>query len=309
MKHLITGGCGFLGSNLISHLIRRGNQIICLDNLSSGSFSNIKNWINNDRFIFLKKNVIEFIDLEVDYIWHLASPASPLNYMEDPVQTSKICFNGTLNMLELAKKYNAKMLFTSSSEVYGDPKITPQNENYNGNVNIKSRRSCYAEGKRIAESLCYDYQRKFNIDIKVARIFNCYGPGMLPSDKRVISSFIMNAINNKELKIFGNGEITRTFCYVEDLINGLLKLMESNLTCPVNLGSKKEITITNLARLIIKLTNKESEIIYLNEITDDPKCRKPEIEIAKKELNWSPKIELVDGINRTISYFKELSIV
>ena len=309
MKHLITGGCGFLGSNLISHLIRRGNEIICLDNLSSGSTSNIKKWINNDKFIFLEKNVIEFIDFEVDYIWHLASPASPLDYMQDPVQTSKICFNGTLNMLELAKKYNAKMLFTSSSEVYGDPKIVPQRENYNGNVKLNSRRSCYAEGKRIAETLCYDYQRKFNIDIKVARIFNCYGPGMLPNDKRVISSFIMNAINNKGLKIFGNGEIIRTFCYVEDLINGLLKLMESNLSGPVNLGSKKEINIKNLAKLIIKLTNKKTEIIYLNEISDDPKWRNPEIELAKKELNWSPKIELVDGINKTISYFKEVSIV
>jgi len=305
-RHLVTGGAGFLGSHLIDKLMNQGDQVICLDNFYTGTKSNVESWIRNPKFNLISHDVTEPIKLEVDNIWHLACPASPLHYQSNPIKTAKTSFIGTLNMLGLAKRTKAKILFTSTSEIYGDPEIHPQPESYKGSVNTIGIRSCYDEGKRVAETLCFDYKRMHSIDIKVMRIFNTYGPRMLPNDGRVVSNFIVQALEGEPLTIYGDGTQTRSFCYVDDLINGMMKLMESNKSGPINIGNDKEFTIIELAKKIRDKINPSLEIIFKPLPQDDPLQRKPVLDRALKELNWHPKIELDEGLNKTINYFKSL---
>ena len=303
---LITGVCGFIGSNLLKRLLQDENNIIIgIDNLSSGS---LKDFMKNDRFIFIKDDVINDIKIneKIDEIYHLACPASPIYYQIDHINTLKTNFLGTLNVLELAKKNNCKILLTSTSEVYGDPNISPQNEEYLGNVNSFGIRSCYDEGKRVAESLMYAYNKHHNIDIKIVRIFNTYGIYMDKNDGRVISNFINQAIRNEDITIYGDGSYTRSFQYIDDLINGLLLLMESDYKKPINIGNPEEYTILYLAELIIKLTNSKSKIIYLPSVEDDPKKRKPNIDKAIEILHWKPTINLLDGLEKTIQYYNKI---
>ena len=304
-KILVTGGAGFVGSHLCERLLEEGNEVMCLDNLFTGSKSNIRELFNNFCFSFMNRDVKEVIDIGVDEIYNLACPASPVHYQLNPINTSKICFLGALNVLELAKKYNAKLLQASTSEIYGDPKVHPQAEDYLGNVNPIGIRSCYDEGKRIAESLCFDYHREYNLDIKVVRIFNTYGENMNPKDGRVVSNFIMQALKGEDITVYGKGEQTRSFCYVSDLVDGMIKTMNKDkFTGPVNLGNPKEFTVLELAQKVIKLTNSKSKIVYKDLPKDDPKQRKPVIDLAKKELDWEPKVELEEGLKRSIKYFK-----
>ncbi len=307
MRNLITGGAGFLGSHLIDQIISSGEEVICLDNYYTGRRLNLSQHINNPLFELIRHDVTEPITLEVDKIWHLACPASPVHYQSNPIKTAKTSFMGTYNMLGLAKRTGAKFLMASTSEVYGDPEVHPQPESYKGSVNPFGIRSCYDEGKRIAETLCFDYRRMHNIDIKIVRIFNTYGPRMLPNDGRVVSNFIVQALNNNPITIYGDGSQTRSFCYVDDLINGIIKLMNSkNVHEPVNLGNPSEFTIKELAEKVKKLINPNLDFNYQPLPGDDPLQRKPVIEKAYRELSWEPLIDLDEGLKRTISYFKSI---
>ncbi len=308
MINLVTGGAGFIGSHLIKHLIESKETVICLDNFSTGSYKNIEKWRQNNNFKLIHHNVIEPIDLNVDKIWHLACPASPLHYQNDPIGTSKTSFLGSYNMLKLAKKNKAKILFSSSSEIYGDAKNNLQLESNCGTVKTTGIRSCYTEGKRIAETLFFDYYRMFKIDIKIARIFNSYGPNMLPNDGRVISNFIWQALNNKPMTIYGNGNQTRSFCYIDDLIDGLIKFMNSNEHGPMNFGNHlEEYTINDLAYIISEKINPLIKFKHFPIPEDDPQRRRPIIELAKNTIKWQPKINLRKGLEITINYFKELN--
>lgn len=303
-KILITGGAGFIGSNLCKRLLEEGNEIFCLDNLSTGSKDNIKDLFSAQNFTFIEHDIVDSIDLEVDEIYNLACPASPPHYQEDPIKTTKTSVIGALNMLELAKKYNAKFLQASTSEVYGNPEIHPQPESYWGNVNPIGIRSCYDEGKRCAETLIMDFHRQYKIDTKIVRIFNTYGPNMDKNDGRVVSNFINQALENKELTIYGDGNQTRSFCYIADLIDGLIKMMNSqNLVGPINLGNPDERNVLEFAQLVLKLTNSNSKITYKPLPSDDPIRRKPDISLAKEKLNWEPKINIEEGLSKTIEYF------
>ncbi len=305
MKNLVTGGAGFLGSHLIEKLISSGEEVICLDNYFTGSKNNIEMHFSNPLFKFVEHDVIQPICLEVNRIWHLACPASPVHYQLNPIKTTQTSFLGTYNMLNLAKENKARILIASTSEVYGDPEIHPQPEDYRGSVNTFGIRACYDEGKRVAETLSFDFNRMHNVDIRIARIFNTYGPNMLPNDGRVISNFIVQALNAKPITIYGDGMQTRSFCYVSDLIKGLSSLMESNYKKPLNIGNPEEFKIIELAEMIKERINSKSSIIKKNLPEDDPLQRKPNISLANRILNWEPKISLHDGLNKTISYFKE----
>ena len=308
MRNLITGGAGFIGSHLVKELILRGEEVICLDNYFTGRKKNIENWLNKSNFELIRHDVIEPLYLEVDRIWHLACPASPVHYQYNPIKTSKTNFLGTYNMLGLAKRVKARFLMASTSEIYGDPKVHPQPESYRGYVNTMGIRSCYDEGKRISETLCFDYKRIHGVEVRLARIFNTYGPKMVPNDGRVVSNFIVQALKGESLTVYGDGSQTRSFCYVDDLVNGLMKLMDSDYDGPINLGNPREFTINKLAELIRKEINPDLKIIYKPLPEDDPLQRKPLIETAKKELNWQPTIKLEEGLKKTISYFRDLKL-
>ena len=303
---LITGGAGFIGSHLCKRLLNEGNYIICLDNFFTGRRENIEQLLSNPNFELIEHDIIDPLDVNIDEIYNLACPASPPHYQFDPIKTMKTSVLGIINMLELAQKNNAKILQASTSEVYGDPKVHPQVENYWGNVNPIGIRSCYDEGKRCAETLIMDYHRTEGLDTKIVRIFNTYGPYMTPDDGRVVSNFILQALKNEDITIYGKGTQTRSFCYVDDLVDGLIKMMESDLTGPVNLGNPSERTILEFAELIIQITNSKSKIIYTQLPKDDPAKRQPDISIAKKYLNWEPKIDIYKGLDNTIEYFTHL---
>ncbi len=303
---LITGGAGFIGSHLSERLLKEGNDIICLDNFFTGSKDNIRHLIGNNKFELVRHDIINEYLAEVDEIYNLACPASPVHYQYNPIKTMKTSVMGIINMLGLAKRCKAKILQASTSEVYGDPKIHPQIESYWGNVNPIGIRSCYDEGKRCAETLMMDYHRQNNIDIRIARIFNTYGPRMALNDGRVVSNFIVQALKNEPITVYGNGSQTRAFCYVSDLIDALIKLMDSNYNKPVNLGNPDEHTILDFAKLIIELTNSKSEIIFKELPSDDPVQREPDINLAKEILNWEPKIQIKEGLLKTIEYFDKI---
>lgn len=306
-KILVTGGAGFIGSHLCKKLIEQGNDVICIDNYFTGTKENIAELFNNPYFEAIRHDICFPLYVEVDEIYNLACPASPIHYQHDPVQTTKTTVHGAINMLGLAKRVNARILQASTSEVYGDPVQHPQREDYWGNVNPIGPRSCYDEGKRCAETLFFDYQRQHDLDIKVIRIFNTYGPNMHPNDGRVVSNFIVQALTNQDITVYGNGEQTRSFCYVDDLINGMIKMMSSakGIYGPTNLGNPIEYKIIELAEMIIKLTNSKSKIINKDLPTDDPVRRKPDISRAKKDINWEPNIDVTDGLKKTIDYFKK----
>jgi UDP-glucuronate decarboxylase len=306
-KILVTGGAGFIGSHLCKKLIEQGNDVICIDNYFTGTKENIAELFNNPYFEAIRHDICFPLYVEVDEIYNLACPASPIHYQYDPVQTTKTTVHGAINMLGLAKRVNARILQASTSEVYGDPAEHPQKEDYWGNVNPIGPRSCYDEGKRCAETLFFDYQRQHDLDIKVIRIFNTYGPNMHPNDGRVVSNFIVQALTNQDITVYGNGEQTRSFCYVDDLIDGMIKMMSSakGIYGPTNLGNPIEYKIIELAEMIIKLTNSKSKIINKNLPTDDPVRRKPDISKAKKDINWEPNIDVTDGLKKTIDYFKK----
>jgi len=308
MNILITGGAGFLGSHLCDALIEKGHDILCVDNFFTGNKSNISHLLTNSNFTLIRHDVTFPLYVEVDQIYNLACPASPIHYQFDPVQTTKTSVHGAINMLGLAKRLKARILQASTSEVYGDPEIHPQSEEYWGRVNPIGIRSCYDEGKRCAETLFFDYWRQHKLEIKVMRIFNTYGPRMHPSDGRVVSNFIVQALNNKPITIYGDGSQTRSFCYVDDLITGMIKLMESHksITGPINMGNPSEFTMIELAELVIKLTSSRSKLKFKPLPEDDPKQRQPNISLAKSKLNWSPKVSLEEGLNKTITYFKNL---
>tara|TARA_Y100000589_G_scaffold282953_1_gene280712 strand:+ start:829 stop:1749 length:921 start_codon:yes stop_codon:yes gene_type:complete len=301
--NLVSGGAGLIGSYIIDSLLSKDNEVICIDNFYTGNKNNISKWLNDKRFQLIEQDIIKPIDLKVNRIWHFACPASPHKYKIDPIKTSQINFIGTYNMLELAKKNNARILFASSSEIYGNPKVHPQNESYYGYVNPISERSCYVEGKRISESLCLDYFRRYKTEIRIARIFNTYGPRMMPKDGRVISNFISQAINGEPLYIYGSGKQTRSFCYIEDLIIGLNKIMNSDYTLPINLGSQEELSIIDLANLIRKKINKRIKIIHTKESKEDPMNRRPDIKLARKVINWESKTKINEGLDITIKEF------
>ncbi len=305
---LVTGGAGFIGSHLCRRLVDEGNEVICLDNFFTGSKENIKELLNNGKFELIRHDIIEPILLEVDQIYNLACPASPVHYQYNPVKTIKTNILGTLNMLGLAKRVKARMLQASSSEVYGNPKEHPQKESYFGNVNPVGIRSCYDEGKRAAEALCMDYYRQNGVDVKIVRIFNTYGPNMNPRDGRVVSNFIVQALENRNITIYGDGSQTRCFQYVDDLVEGMVKMMQKdNFTGPVNLGNTDEISIKELAlRILDEIPESKSEIVYKELPQDDPRQRKPDISLAKKELNWEPKVNLDEGLRKTIAYFRSV---
>ena len=302
---LVTGGAGFLGSHLCEKLLDKGREVLCVDNFYTGRRANIAHLVANPMFEVLRHDICFPLYVEVDEIYNLACPASPVHYQFDPVQTAKTSVHGAINMLGLAKRVKAKILQASTSEVYGDPAIHPQDESYWGNVNPIGRRSCYDEGKRCAETLFFDYHRQYNLKIKVARIFNTYGPRMHPYDGRVISNFIIQALRNQKITIYGDGNQTRSFCYVDDLIDSLIRFMNSpdDFIGPVNLGSPGEISILELAKKIIELTGSKSEIVYEPLPDDDPHRRQPVIDLAKKRLGWEPETKLEDGLRKTIEYF------
>ena len=305
--NLVTGGAGFLGSHLIDRLMEKGEEVICLDNFFTGTKKNIIKWINNPNFELIRHDITKPITLEVNKIWHLACPASPIHYQFNPIKTAKTSFLGTYNMLGMAKRVGAKFLLASTSEIYGDPEIHPQPETYRGNVNPIGIRSCYDEGKRIAETITFDYKRSHDIEIKVARIFNTYGPRMLPNDGRVVSNLIIQGLSSESMSLYGDGLQTRSFCYVDDLIEGLIKLMDSQESGPINLGNPNETTILDLARLISKKLNIKEKFIFKELPQDDPLQRKPIIKKAQEKLNWDPKIDLNSGIDKTIKYFKNIN--
>ena len=304
-RNLITGGAGFLGSHLTDRLMNAGEEVICLDNYFTGRKSNIAPWIGHPRFELIRHDVTEPIQLEVDRIWHLACPASPVHDQFNPIKTAKTSFLGTYNMLGLARRVNARLLLASTSEVYGDPEVHPQPESYRGCVNTIGIRSCYDEGKRIAETLCFDYQRMHNTEIRVMRIFNTYGPRMLPDDGRVVSNFIVQALKCKPLTLYGDGSQTRSFCYVNDLIEGMIRLMNGDHSGPINIGNPGEFTIRELAELVRDQINPNLELITKPLPQDDPLQRQPIIERAQKELGWEPKVSLQEGLQPTIGWFRE----
>ncbi|MFT6138213.1 MAG: UDP-glucuronate decarboxylase [Salibacteraceae bacterium] len=305
---LVTGGAGFLGSHLCERLLSQGNEVICLDNYFTGSKRDVVKLLNNPYFELLRHDVTMPLYIEVDEIYNLACPASPIHYQHDPVQTIKTSVHGAINMLGLAKRTGAKILQASTSEVYGDPEVHPQPEGYWGKVNPIGIRSCYDEGKRCAETLFFDYHRQHNLNIKVARIFNTYGPNMNPSDGRVVSNFIVQALKGDEITIYGDGQQTRSFCYVDDLIEGLIRLMASpsTVTGPINLGNPSDFTMLALAQKVIELTSSKSKLVMVPLPSDDPKQRKPDISLALKELNWTPTVDLEAGLTKTITYFKSI---
>jgi UDP-glucuronate decarboxylase len=305
---LVTGGAGFLGSHLCERLLRDGHEVLCVDNLFTGTKENIADLLPNPRFEFLRHDVTFPLYVEVDQIYNLACPASPIHYQYDPVQTTKTSVHGAINMLGLAKRVRAKILQASTSEVYGDPQVHPQVENYWGHVNPIGLRSCYDEGKRCAETLFFDYYRQHKLRIKVARIFNTYGPRMHPNDGRVVSNFIVQALRGDPITIYGEGQQTRSFCYVDDLIDGLVRLMNSpdDVTGPVNLGNPREFSIRELANQVISLTKSASNLVYNPLPSDDPVQRQPDISLARALLHWSPSIPLESGLQKTIAYFREL---
>ncbi len=305
MRSLVTGGSGFLGSHLCERLLERGNQVLCVDNFYSSRHRNIEHLLSNRRFELMRHDVTFPLYVEVDEIYNLACPASPVHYQRDPVQTTKTSIVGAINMLGLAKRTKSKIFQASTSEVYGDPHVHPQTEDYWGNVNPIGPRSCYDEGKRAAETLFFDYKRQHNLDIRVVRIFNTYGPRMHPNDGRVVSNFIVSALTGEPLTIYGDGTQTRSFCYVDDLISGFLKMMDNpQATGPVNLGNPSEFTMNELASLVLQQTGSQSELIHLPLPADDPTQRRPDITIAKDLLGWEPSVELAEGLDRTIEYFR-----
>ena len=306
IRNLVTGGAGFLGSHLIDKLMNQNQEVICLDNYFTGNKSNIKKWLAHPNFEIIRHDVTFPIQLEIDKIWHLACPASPIHYQQNPIKTAKTSFLGTYNMLGLARRVKAKFFLASTSEIYGDPQINPQKESYCGYVNPIGIRSCYDEGKRIAETLCSDYKRIHNLEIRIMRIFNTYGPRMSPNDGRVVSNFIYQALQNKPLTIYGKGTQTRSFCFVEDLIQGMNNLMESNVDSPVNIGNPEELTILELANKIRNKINPNLEIIFEPLPQDDPLKRQPDITKAKKEIGWEPSTSLDNGLDKTISWFKKV---
>ena len=304
-KNLITGGAGFIGSHLAKKILEEGDEVICIDNFLTGSKKNIEELFKFKNFEFIKHDVTEPFNRDIDNIWHLACPASPVHYQYNPIKTSKTNFMGTYNMLGLAKRVGAKILLASTSEVYGDPEEHPQKESYKGSVTTTGIRSCYEEGKRIAETLCSDYQRIHGVDVRIIRIFNTYGPKMQRDDGRVISNFIVQALKQEKISIYGDGNQTRSFCYIDDLINGMILLMKSNYEKPINIGNPNEFSIRELASLVRELINPNLEFIYKELPEDDPKKRQPSIQLAKDLLDWEPKIELKDGLSKTIDWFKK----
>jgi UDP-glucuronate decarboxylase len=304
--HLVTGGAGFLGSHLIDRLMEAGDEVICLDNYFTGRKSNIERWIGHPRFELIRHDVTEPIKLEVDRIWHLACPASPIHYQFNPVKTAKTSFLGTYNMLGLARRVGARLLLASTSEVYGDPEMHPQPESYWGSVNPIGVRSCYDEGKRIAETLCFDYQRMNGVEVRVARIFNTYGPRMLLDDGRVVSNFIVQALRGEPLTLYGDGSQTRSFCYVSDLVEGLIRLMNGSEMGPINLGNPEEFTIRQLAELVRMQINPELPLVEKPLPEDDPQQRQPAIDLARQQLEWQPTVSLEQGLAPTIDSFRNL---
>tara|TARA_A100001388_G_scaffold200591_1_gene151765 strand:- start:11853 stop:12812 length:960 start_codon:yes stop_codon:yes gene_type:complete len=306
---LVTGGAGFIGSHLIDKLLEQGHYVICVDNYFTGSKRNISHLEKDSNVEVIEQDITLPLDVEVDEIYNLACPASPKHYQFDPIQTTKTAVIGALNMLELARRLNAKIFQASTSEIYGDPEVHPQIEEYFGNVNSIGERACYDEGKRCAETLFFDFHRQHDVDIRVARIFNTYGPRMHHEDGRVVSNFIVQSLLDKPLSIYGNGKQTRSFCYVEDMVTGILKLMNSDkdIHSPVNLGNPKEFSILSLAKLVVSKTSTKSELVFKALPSDDPKRRKPDIEKAKSLLSWNPEISLDEGIAKTVDYFKKVS--
>jgi UDP-glucuronate decarboxylase len=307
-RALVSGGSGFLGSHLCDKLIARGQDVLCVDNLFTGQKRNIAHLIGNPRFEFMRHDVTFPLFVEVDQIWNLACPASPIHYQHDPIQTTKTSVHGAINMLGLAKRLGAKILQASTSEVYGDPSVHPQTEEYWGNVNPIGPRSCYDEGKRCAETLFFDYHRQVKLRIKVIRIFNTYGPRMHPNDGRVVSNFIVQALRGEDITIYGEGTQTRSFCYVDDLLDGMIRLMDTgdDVTGPINVGNPTEFTMIQLAENVLKLTGSKSKLIRMPLPADDPKQRKPDITKAKNTLGWEPKVKLEDGLKETIAYFRTI---
>ncbi len=305
IRNIVTGGAGFLGSHLIDRLISNGEEVICLDNFFTGHKKNISHLFDNPKFEFIRHDITEPILLEADRIWHLACPASPIHYQHNPIKTAKTSFLGTLNMMGLAKRLNARILLASTSEIYGDPEVHPQVESYKGSVNPIGIRSCYDEGKRIAETLAFDYKRMHGLNIRVVRIFNTYGPRMLPNDGRVVSNFITQALMKKNLTIYGDGFQTRSFCYVDDLIQGMINVMNGSITGPVNIGNEQEITILELVNEIKSIMQKDLKLNFKDIPQDDPVRRRPSIDLARKTYDWEPKISLKDGLEKTINYFQE----
>lgn len=304
---LVTGGAGFLGSHLCDRLIKEGNDVICADNLFTGSKDNIRHLLSNPYFEFIRHDVTESLYVEVDQIYNLACPASPVHYQYNPIKTAKTSVMGAMNMLGLAKRVNARILQASTSEVYGDPEVHPQPESYRGCVNPIGIRSCYDEGKRMAETLFFDYHRQHKVDIRVIRIFNTYGPRMNKNDGRVVSNFIVQALKGEDITIYGDGMQTRSFCYVDDLIEGMYRMMNTDdFTGPVNIGNPGEFTMLELANKVIELTDSKSKIVYRPLPSDDPMQRKPIIELAKEKLGWQPTIALEEGLKKTIEYFKSV---
>ncbi|MBQ9688648.1 SDR family oxidoreductase [bacterium] len=308
MNILVTGGAGFIGSHLCERLVNEGNRVTCVDNLYTGSMDNIEHLLENDNFEFINHDITEPLDIKVDQIYNLACPASPPHYQKDPVKTFKTSVIGILNLLELAKTNDAKILQASTSEVYGDPKVHPQQETYWGHVNPIGIRSCYDEGKRSAETLMMDYHRMYNTKIRIIRIFNTYGPNMDKNDGRVVSNFITQALENKDITIYGDGSQTRSFCFVSDLVDGMVRMMNNpqGFIGPVNLGNPSERTVLDFAKSIIEMTNSSSKISFCPLPKDDPIMRKPDITLAKKELDWEPKVDFELGIGKTIEYFSKI---
>jgi len=305
LRHLVTGGAGFVGSHLIDRLMAKGEEVICLDNYFTGRKDNIRHWISHPNFELIRHDVTEPIRLEVDRIWHLACPASPVHYQFNPIKTAKTSFLGTYNMLGLARRVGARLLLASTSEVYGDPEVHPQPESYRGCVNTIGIRSCYDEGKRIAETLCFDYKRMHDVEIRVVRIINTYGPRMLEDDGRVVSNFIVQALRGEPLTLYGDGMQTRSFCYVDDLVEGFLRLMEGPHTGPMNIGNPGEFTIKQLAELVRDRINPNLELVYRPLPQDDPMQRQPVIDLAREVLGWEPQISLQQGLEPTIADFRK----
>jgi UDP-glucuronate decarboxylase len=305
---LVTGGSGFIGSHLCERLLQDGHEVLCIDNFYTGTRSNVRHLFSNSNFELVRHDVCFPLYAEVDEIYNLACPASPIHYQFDPVQTTKTSVHGAINMLGLAKRVKAKILQASTSEVYGDPAVHPQTEGYWGNVNPIGPRSCYDEGKRCAETLFFDYRRQHDLPIKVARIFNTYGPRMHPNDGRVVSNFIVQALQNQDITVYGEGTQTRAFCYVDDLVDGLVRLMNTahDVTGPINLGNPGEFTIRELAETIIGLTGSSSKVVHMPLPMDDPRQRRPDISVANELLGWKPMVELTDGLRKTIGYFERL---
>lgn len=303
-RNLITGGAGFVGSHLVDRLMAAGEEVICLDNYFTGRKANVAQWIGHPNFELIRHDVTEPIRLEVDRIWHLACPASPVHYQHNPIKTAKTSFIGTYNMLGLARRVGARLLLASTSEVYGDPEVHPQPESYRGNVNTHGIRACYDEGKRVAETLCFDYQRMHGVEIRIVRIFNTYGPRMLPDDGRVVSNFIVQALRGQPLTLYGTGSQTRSFCYVDDLVEGLIKLMNGSHPGPINIGNPGEFTIRQLAEKVRERINPALELIYEPLPADDPLQRQPVIDLAREQLGWEPTISLDQGLEPTIAHFR-----